>query len=247
VVGLWTEGATQLAFVDPAGLFTPGYLMQQAMLDAARAAIEGADLVLYLHPLGEAPPPPLASLLPAGTKLRARVLTVLTQADRSTRRTDDLPDETLVVSALERTGLKELLAWCQRYAPEGTFRYDPEDVSTQPVRFFAAELVREAAFQLLRQEVPYAIAVEVEEFREATDPVYIRMTVHVERESQRGLVIGKGGAGVKAIGSAARAGIEALLDARVYLDLRVRVTPKWRKSPAALARFGFPPPTRGAR
>jgi GTP-binding protein Era len=118
-------------------------------------------------------------------------------------------------------------------------------MSTQPVRFFAAELVREAAFGLLRDEVPYAIAVEVDEFRETTDPVYIRMTLHVERESQKRLVIGRGGAGVKAIGSTARTGIESLIGARVYLDLRVRVTPKWRKSPGALSRLGFPLSTRG--
>src|SRR5205807_6135099 len=136
------------------------------------------------------PPPPLASLLPPGTKLRARVLTVLTQADRTNRRTDGLDPDTLAVSARDRTGLDELLAWCRAAAPEGPFRYDPSDVSTQPVRFFAAELVREAAFELLREEVPYAIAVEVDEFRDATDPVYIRMTVHVERDSQKRMVIG---------------------------------------------------------
>ncbi|HEY2824276.1 MAG TPA: GTPase Era [Gemmatimonadales bacterium] len=245
IVGLWTSDHVQVAFVDPAGLFEPRYLMHDAMLGAARSALEGADLILYLHPLAERPVPPLADLLPADTRLRAPVLTVLTQADRAGSVPRDLGPDTIVVSAKTGLGLDALLGWCRDAAPEGPFRHDPEDMSTQPVRFFAAELVREAAFGLLRDEVPYAIAVEVDEFRETTDPVYIRMTLHVERESQKRLVIGRGGAGVKAIGSTARTGIESLIGARVYLDLRVRVTPKWRKSPGALSRLGFPLSTRG--
>ncbi|MEO8227935.1 MAG: KH domain-containing protein, partial [Gemmatimonadota bacterium] len=116
----------------------------------------------------------------------------------------------------------------------------PDDVGTQPLRFFVVEYLREAAFELLEDELPYAFAAEVEEFREEKQPIYIRVTLFVERESQKGMVIGRGGAGVKAIGSHARGRLEALVGGQVYLDLRVKVLPKWRRSAAALTRFGFP-------
>jgi GTP-binding protein Era len=103
-----------------------------------------------------------------------------------------------------------------------------------------AELVREAAFELLDEELPYALAAETEEFREQSDPVYIRVTVYVERDSQRRMVIGKGGRTIKALGATARHNIEALLGKRVFLDLWVKILPKWRSRGSALTRLGFP-------
>src|SRR3989442_157023 len=101
--------------------------------------------------------------------------------------------------------------------PEGPFHYDPAEMATQPARFFAAEFVREAAFELLHEELPYSVAVEIDEFREGATPVYIRAIVYIERESQKGIVIGEGGRTIKALGQAARAKIEALLDQHVFL------------------------------
>jgi GTP-binding protein Era len=115
-----------------------------------------------------------------------------------------------------------------------------DDLGTQPVRFFAAEYLREAAFELLADELPYSVAVEVEEFREHTSPIYIRVTLLVERESQKGIVIGQGGQMLKALGIHARARLEALLGASIYLDCWVKVLPSWRRNPAALDRLGFP-------
>jgi GTP-binding protein Era len=102
--------------------------------------------------------------------------------------------------------------------------------------------VREAAFEVLGDELPYAVAAEVEEFRESRKPVYIRVTLYVERESQKGMVIGSGGRTVKILGETARGKIETLLGSKVYLDLWVKVLPKWRTSPLALRQLGFPTP-----
>jgi GTP-binding protein Era len=102
------------------------------------------------------------------------------------------------------------------------------------------EYLREAAFELLLDELPYGFAAEVEEYRESESPVYIRVTLFVERESQKGMVVGRGGRTIKAIGEHARRRLEALLGAHVYLDLWVKVLPKWRRSAHALTRFGFP-------
>ena len=173
--------------------------------------------------------------------LRAPVRTVYTKADAippSARPAVDARD--LVLSAHTREGLDALLAWCTRQAPAGAFRYDADDVSNQPIRFFVVEFVREAAFDSLGDELPYAHTAEVDEFREGSNPLYIRVTLYVERESQKGMVVGKGGRTVRALGARARRRIETFLGTRVYLDLWVKTLPKWRFTPNALRRFGFP-------
>ncbi|HEX5962643.1 MAG TPA: KH domain-containing protein, partial [Gemmatimonadales bacterium] len=124
--------------------------------------------------------------------------------------------------------------------------YAADDVGTQPLRFFVVEYLREAAFKLLEDELPYSFTAEVEEFREAERPIYIRVTLFVERESQKAIVIGRGGQTIKALGAHARGRLEELIGAPVYLDSWVKALPNWRKSSGALARFGFPAPAPAA-
>jgi GTP-binding protein Era len=174
--------------------------------------------------------------------LRGPALTVYTKGDLvSVEDRNRLGQTGLVVSTKEGWGLDELLAEVQTHLPEGPFRYDPDELGTQPLRFFATEYVREAAFEVLEQELPYALTAVVEEFREDEEPMYIRVTIIVERDSQKGIVIGKGGRTIKRIGSLARGRLEGLTGAPVYLDLWVKVLKNWRKSPIALTRLGFPP------
>lgn len=244
VFGLRTDGDTQLLLVDPPGLLEPRHLLQEAMLAGALAAIRGADVLLHLRRVADGPGP--ASPLPDPTDhpLPLAAATVLTCADTVPEaRLPVVSPPTFLVSAVTGRGLDEVLAWCRSQAPEAPFRFDPDDLSTQPLRFFAGEFIHEAALEALHEELPYALVVEVDEFREDSSPVYIRATLHVERESQKGMVIGAGGRTIKGIGSAARRRIEGLLDARVFLDLHVKVLPRWRRSPALLRRFGFDPPT----
>ncbi|HWP37418.1 MAG TPA: GTPase Era [Gemmatimonadales bacterium] len=241
VVGLRTEGDHQLIFVDPPGLLEPAYLLQEAMLEAATDVLHGADALLYLHPVTDEPwPQPDASAHPALAHAPAARLLVLTKADLLDR-APSFPStpHRLLVSAVTGQGIPQLLEWCKAHVPEREFRYDPTDVSTQPIRFFAAEYVREAAFALLGDELPYAVAVEVDEFREASDPQYIRATIYVERDSQKAMVIGRGGRTIKALGTRARQAIEQLLGTRVFLDLRVKTLKHWRSNARALERFGF--------
>ena len=105
--------------------------------------------------------------------------------------------------------------------------------------FFAAEFIREAAFETLREELPYSVAVEIDEFREGSSPVYIRAVVYVERDSQKGIVIGEGGRTIKTLGTAARVKIEPLLGERIFLELHVKVLPKWRRDEPSLKRLGY--------
>jgi GTP-binding protein Era len=146
------------------------------------------------------------------------------------------------VAASDDQAIGRLLERVQPYLPERVFEYDPDDVGTQPLRFFVIEYLREAAFALLGDELPYSFTAEVEEFREAERPIYIRVTLFVERESQKGIVIGGAGQTIKALGAHARARLENLIGAPVYLDCWVKALPNWRKNSAALARFGFPSP-----
>jgi GTP-binding protein Era len=242
VVGLRTEGDTQYVFHDLPGLLDPAYLLQARMRAAALEALQGADVVLHLHPAAQAPAPPFVQLAALERPPEVPMLVVYTMGDLvpGAQREELERTGAIVVSARTGEGIAALLDEVRSRLPEGEFRYDPDDVGTQQTRFFVTEYLREAAFELLQDELPYAIAAEVEEFREAERPVYIRVTLFVERESQKAMVIGRGGRTIKAIGAHARARLEALLGTPVYLDSWVKVLPRWRRTPTALTRFGFP-------
>jgi GTP-binding protein Era len=200
------------------------------------------DVILHLHPAPEAPAPDFQSVARLETPARAPVLTVYTKGDMvSPARRADLARDALVVSSETGEGVPALLARLADLLPEAPFEFDPEDIGTQPLRFFVVEYLREAAFELLGEELPYSFTAEVEEFREQKRPVYIRVNLYVERESQKGIVIGHKGETLKRIGTHARERLEELLGEKVYLECWLKVLPKWRRDPAALARFGFPP------
>lgn len=240
VTGIRTEGDTQFVFHDLPGLLDPAYLMQERMLGAAHELLHSVDLVLHLHPATEGPAPDFVRLARLDRPPKAPVLTVYTKGDlvRPAER-QRLTEEAILMSAGDETSVAALLTRIRSELPERPFEFDPEDIGTQPVRFFVVEYLREAAFGLLGDELPYSFTAEVEEFREAERPMYIRVTLFVERESQKGIVIGRGGQSIKALGSHARGRLEELTGCPVYLDLWVKVLPKWRKSAAALERFGF--------
>ncbi len=240
VVGLVSTVDTQYVLHDLPGLLDPKYPLHERMRTSAREALARVHVVLHLHPAADAPAPPFWPLAGTPPIPDLPVLTVYTKTDllpveQVAQLRDGLP-----ISAQTRSGLPELLSGIRQFLPEGPFEFDTEDVGTQPLRFFATEFIREAAFDLLEDEVPYAIAAEVEEFREHTRPVYIRVTLLVERDSQKGIVIGRGGRTLKAIGQHARARLESLLGEQVFLECWVKVLPNWRRNAAALSRLGFP-------
>jgi len=237
VIGLLTRNDAQFIFTDSPGLLEPEYKLHEAMRAAALRAIADAEVIAYLHPLAEYPAPPLAQVARLDKPPRAPVVTVYTKADLASPRPD-----VLSVSAVTGAGLDALLAALREHMPESPFHYDPDELATQPMRFFAAEFIREAAFEQLHEELPYSVACEIDEFREGAEPVYIRAVIYVERDSQKGIVIGEGGRAIKALGAAARAKIETLLGQRVFLDLHVKVLPKWRRHEPSLKRLGYVTP-----
>lgn len=240
VVGILTAGETQLVFTDCPGLLDPAYRLQEVMRAAAVAALSDADVIAYLHPLAEHPAPPLATVAGLERPPRAAVLTVYTKADLVPEAArPPLAADAAQVSAATGKGIGALRDRLAAALPESPFLYDPDQLAAQPLRFFAAEFVREAAFAALAEELPYSVTCVIEEFRESAEPAYIRAVVYVERESQKGIVIGRDGHTIRDIGAAARERIETLMGARAYLDLRVKVMPGWRRRDPALKRLGY--------
>jgi GTP-binding protein Era len=243
VVGIRTTADVQMIIADTPGLLDPRYALQRAMLATAQQALQDADVVLYLIDAGHAPQPPLAEAARLTRPLAGTVLTVLNKIDTlSDERREVLPQAmpgALEISALTGEGVDELLSAATAHLPEGHFLYPEDEIGTQSLRFFASEFIRETALEQLDDEVPYSVACQVEEFREGRSPVYIRAMIYVERESQKGILIGHRGARIREIGSEARRKLERFIDAPVYLDLRVKVLANWRKNAQALRRFGY--------
>ncbi|HZE07918.1 MAG TPA: GTPase Era [Gemmatimonadaceae bacterium] len=242
VVGIHTADNAQMVILDTPGLLNPRYPLQQAMRSAALGALRDADVVIYLGDATEGTPPPLAEAAQIEEPLRAAVIVALNKADSlaMARRAELSSHQGVVlVSALTGDGVSELMTRVAVALPESPFLYPEDEISTQPVRFFVAELVRETVLEQLHDEVPYSVAVQVEEFREDRSPLYIRAVIYVERDSQKAIVIGNKGAQIRKVGESARKKIELFVGAKVYLDLWVKVLANWRKNPQSLSRFGY--------
>ncbi len=242
VTGILTVGATQMVFVDTPGLMDPTYHLQRAMRHEALLTLQGADAVLYVADATQ-PFEDLATLVPESDRRGVPVVTVLNKMDRlqpaARRELASRHPQAFAVSALTGDGVPALVDALSALLPERPFPYDADDASTQTLRFFATEAIREAAFEQLEEELPYAVTSEIEEFLEDRSPVYIRATVFVERDSQKRILIGKNGARIRELGKAAREKIEQLTGTPVYLDLWIKVLHNWRRNPASLHRFGF--------
>jgi GTPase len=241
VTGILTFDDTQAVLVDTPGLLEPSVALQHVMRATALQALRDADVILHLIEATDHPKP-LSELAGLNSPPRAPVLVVRTKADLlPPDERDRLQGDTTscTVSAVTGQGLDELRDRLTALLPEGPFLYPDDDVSTQHLRFFAAELVRETTLEQLDDEVPHAIACTIEEFREDRSPVYIRAVIHVERDSQKRIVIGHEGRRIREIGRAARLKIEDLVSSPVYLDLWVKVLPNWRRDHDALRRLGY--------
>jgi GTP-binding protein Era len=248
VRGILTGANSQIVFVDTPGLVEPAYLLHRSMLHSALTELEGADVALLLLDAtrpGEAPPAEVTAALrkrcdqlvvainkiDAGGSDAIRALTSWSQRELGV-----LP---VLVSAAAGQGLDALRERLEAAMPEGPFLHPADDLATQAVRFFVEELVRETIFEEYEQEIPYATAVRIEEYHEDRDPVYIRAVIYVERVSQKGILIGKGGSMIRRLGERSREKVEAFVGEHVYLDLWVKVLPGWRRKAGALKYLGY--------
>lgn len=251
-LGILTSADAQLVFVDTPGVHTPRHKLGQFFNQEAEEALDGVDIILFLVDAGTEPDEDdlrIASLL---SMLRRRPdlvlglnkLDLLPVEALETRRAAYqalVPDApALAFSATSRAGLDELVAALTARLPVRPPEFPEEQLTDLFEREIAAELIREAALIFLRDEVPHALAVRMDEFTERGEKgALIAATLFVERDSQKGIVIGEGGAMLKKIGSAARKEIEAMSGRKVFLELRVKLSKNWRDDEDALRRFGY--------
>jgi len=251
IVGIRTTDSSQMVLLDTPGLLAPKYQLQEAMRSTALRALSDADVVVYVVDATLGSPPPLEVAASLNVPISGQVLTALNKIDELTdsarKALQDANPESFAVSALTGEGVDTLLAAIDARLPVSPFLYPEDDVSTQSLRFFTAELIRETALEQLDEEVPYSVACAIEEFREDRTPVYIRATIYVERDSQKRILIGEKGGRIREIGRAARVKIERLVGSAVYLDLWVKVLANWRRDARALERFGYRMPQEPAR
>lgn len=255
VFGICTRPRGQVVFVDTPGLVqSPRHRLHHSMLLEAEEGMADADVVLYVCAADDPETHPDPAWAAALLARRAPVLLVVNKGDLVPARERDalrarletLGLELWLVSATEGDGLGGLLDRTLQTLPASPPLYPPDDLATQPVRFFAEEYVRETCLELYGDEVPHSVACRVEEFREDGDPVYIRMTLYVERASQKAIVVGAGGAAIRRLGTRSREKIEALIGRAVYLDLWVKVLRGWRRHGGRLRYLGFRVPSSNA-
>jgi GTP-binding protein Era len=253
ILGILTRPASQMVFVDTPGLHKAHDPFNRLLVQTALSALREVDVICFLVDAAPDSEDTHRAALQCLHGTPKPVLLAINKIDL-VRKKDLLPlidhyrrlgefEAIVPLSALTGDGVDRLLAEIERLLPKGP-RYYPEDSLTdQPERALVAEMVREKVFHFTHQEIPYAVAVTVERFQE--DEVHGRIvidaTIHVERESQKAILIGKDGHMLKQIGSTARLDMERLLGCRVYLGLFVRVQKNWRRDPRARARFGYAP------
>lgn len=250
VVGIHSTGDVQMVIYDTPGLLNPRYALQRAMRAAALDALADADAIIHVVDVTEGPPPDLVQSAGIDRPPTAPIILALNKSDalsepQRLRLRDEHP-AALLISAATGEGVPELMEAAAAHLPESPFLYPDDEISTQTVRFFVSEMIRETALEQLEDEVPYSVACEVEEYREDRTPLYIRAVIHVERDSQKGIIIGAGGKRLRDIGREARVKIESFTGSPVYLDLWVKVLPNWRRNERSLKRFGYripEPPT----
>jgi GTP-binding protein Era len=252
ILGVVHRPGAEIALLDTPGIHKPHSRLGRALNRTARSATEEADVVVYMT----MPGPPAGAvhegdrtLLEDIGKDRPTVL-VINQIDRVHDKSALLPlidalsrlrdfSAIVPISALRGDGTGRVLDEVAKLLPVAPPKYEEDTLTDRPTRFFAGEFVRESILEWAREEIPHAIAVEVTSFEEQTKVVRIEATIHVEREGQKRILIGKGGERLKAVGTAARARIEAMIGSKVHLALWVRVTPGWTESDKTLAELGY--------
>jgi GTP-binding protein Era len=251
IVGIRTENDIQMVVLDTPGLLDPAYPLQRAMRATSLEALADADVIIYVADSTEGLPQPLENAAGLAAPPKAPVLLALNKVDAiSPQQRAQFEREcsgAKLISAITGEGVNDLLSAAAERLPESPFLYPGDEISTQAVRFFVSELIRETALEQLEDEVPYSVASAVEEFREDRSPVYIRAVIYVERESQKRILIGARGGRIREIGKASRAKIEELIGSPVYLDLWVKVLSNWRKNADALRRLGYRLPKEHAK
>src|SRR5262245_23482224 len=252
--GIVIEGVAQLVFMDTPGIFAPRRRLDRAMVMTAWTGAHDADLVVLLVDAKKGIDGEVDAILPKLADIKRPKVLVLNKVDlvekpallalAQTLAAKASFDATFMLSALSGDGVADLTAWLGAHAPRGPWHYPEDQMSDAPLRSLAAEITREKLFNRLHQELPYQATVETDVWKELRGgDVRIEQTIYVERESQRKIVLGKGGATIKAIGAEARREIAELTEQKVHLFLFVKVREGWGDDPERYRQMGLEFPT----
>ncbi len=250
VLGIAMDGDSQIILMDTPGIFMPKKTLEKAMVGAAWNTLDQADAVVHLVDATNKKALQTNEII--ATKLPAdkRCILVLNKID-SVQKEELLKmatdfnarfnyEATFMISALKGHGVKDVLSFLGKQMPEGEFMFDPEQSTDMPMRFMAAEITREKIFHQLHEELPYAALVETEEWENFDNGDYkISQIIYVQKDSQKAIVVGKGGHQIKELGAKARAEMEAIFGAKVHLKLFVKVQENWAEKVENLALIGL--------
>ncbi len=238
----------QIIFSDTPGILEARYKLQESMLKAARSALVDADILIYLTEVGESPDPD-DGFVQKVAKARVPVLLVINKIDLSDqeqvlhciRQWDKvLPKaEKIPISALKNFNVDTVFSRILHHLPESPPYYPEDALTDKSERFFAGEMIREKILLQYKQEVPYAVEVEIESFKEDAKLIRITALIYVERESQKGILIGNEGKALKKVGRQSRLDMEAFFQKKVFLELHVKVKKEWRNNERSIKNFGY--------
>jgi len=247
IKGILTEKDYQVVFSDTPGIIEPRYKLHEKMMQAVKGALEDADVALLIVDVNENWEE--VNTIFEALKLKVPAVIAINKIDRASQEkikeaiaffeSKSYCKKTMTISATSGINLKSFLKPLLELLPEGEPFYTDDNISDLPTKFFVSELIREKIFELAQDEIPYHTAVLVREYKEKTTLVKIVADIIVHRETQKAILIGDKGSMVKKIGTEARKGIEAFLQQKVFLELFIKVKPKWRENDLQLKEYGY--------
>ncbi len=261
IMGIVNTDDTQIVFSDTPGVLKPNYKLQESMLAFSESALQDADVLLYVTDVVENPEKNM-DFLEKVQKMTIPVILLINKIDelqssQNTRSTqsiqktlDDIVEkwhsllpnaEILPISAKNKFGTDMLLKRIKELLPESPAYFDKDQLTDKPARFFVSEIIREKILLYYDKEIPYAVEVRVERFKETEKNIHINAVIYVERDSQKGIIIGHQGVALKKVSTEARKALEKFFDKPIYLETFVKVDKDWRSSQRELDSFGYNP------
>ena len=250
IMGIVNTPEMQIVFSDTPGVLKPNYKLQESMLAFSESALQDADVLLYVTDVVENPEKN-KDFLDKVAKMTVPVLLLINKIDQSDQMTLGnivekwhmlLPNaEILAISAKNNFGTDMLLRRIQELLPDSPPYFDKEQLTDKPARFFVSEIIREKILLYYDKEIPYSVEVSVEQFKEDVKRIHINAIIYVERDSQKGIIIGHQGVALKKVSTEARKSLEKFFDKPIFLEIFVKVDKDWRSSVRELNHFGYNP------
>lgn len=250
IMGIVNTEDMQIVFSDTPGVLKPNYKMQEMMLAFSESALADADVLLYVTDVVENPEKNI-DFLDKVKKMTIPVILLINKIDESNQKTlADIVDkwhsllpnaEILPISAKNKFGVDMLLKRIEELLPESPAFFDKDQLTDKPARFFVSEIIREKILLYYDKEIPYSVEVKVEQFKETDKSIHINAVIYVERDSQKGIIIGHQGVALKKVNTEARKALEKFFDKHIYLETFVKVDKDWRNSQRELNAFGYNP------